>query len=281
MRCRTGSSRIEIDLKHIFLVTEGVAASQKQFQDDIREQISQHTDRLLADDHRRPVVLNSWDNPHDEAALGPADIVSAPAVEDVDVGSVKAFHHNGTVLFESSQMTAVTAVGIRTAHLPRTACKPWCSCACHAESRIRSPQLFDRILGSLFVGYSGLPVLSRKCDQQSCHLRAQPMSYVTYFFPRWFLARVVSFVLTTTPLAGPVASLKVQRTVPGHADIFTYAKLGDVGKMKHLFENGLASPHDVHAESGVTALHVRARPTQLILDRTLLICIARGQSSSD
>jgi hypothetical protein len=62
--------------------------------------------------------------------------------------------------------------------------------------------------------------------------------------------------MTITPLAGPVVSLKVQRTVPGNADIFTYAKLGDVDNIRRLFENGLASPHDVHSESGITPLHV-------------------------
>ena len=63
-------------------------------------------------------------------------------------------------------------------------------------------------------------------------------------------------VLASTPLAGPVVSLKMQRTIPGDSDIFTFARLGEVGKMRALFEKGLASPHDVHCESGITPLHV-------------------------
>jgi hypothetical protein len=82
------------------------------------------------------------------------------------------------------------------------------------------------------------------------------MIYVSYFFPPWFLARAMSMVFSSTPLAGPVVSLKMQRTVPGNSDIFTFAKLGEVDKMKTLFEQGLASPHDVHFESGITPLHV-------------------------
>lgn len=173
---------------------------------------------------------------------------------------VRAFHHNGSILFDSAQMTAISAVGIRTAQFPRSACQPWCSCACHTERRLRSPQLLDQIIGSLFIGYSGLPGLTKQCNQHSCHLRSQPMTYITYFFPQWFLARTISFVLSTTPLAGPVASLKVSRTVPGDSAIFTYAKTGDVDKIRSLFESGLASPHDVHFESGITALHVRSPP---------------------
>ena len=180
----------------------------------------------------------------------------AEHVSDIDVGSTRAFHHNGNVLFESSQMTGIAAVGIRTAHFPRPPCTPWCSCVCHKEAKLRSPKLLERLIGSLFIGYSGLPVLTKECNEASCHLRAQPSSSVTYFFPRWFLARAVAVVMTTTPLAGPVVDLKFQRIVPGDADIFRYAMLGDIDKLENLFINGLASPNDVHAESGVTALHL-------------------------
>ena len=67
---------------------------------------------------------------------------------------------------------------------------------------------------------------------------------------------MVTISLTNTPLAGPVASLEVRRTIPGDAEIFAYAKSGNVDGMKSLFQRGLASPHDVQYDSGVTALHV-------------------------
>ena len=175
-------------------------------------------------------------------------------VDDID--PVKAFHHNGSVLFNSAQMTAVAAVGIRTVQFPRTSCTPWCSCSCHRETRLRTPRILEQFIGSLFVGYSGLPALRPPCNEKTCHLQAQPLTYVTYFFPRWFLSRMVTFMMTVTPLAGPVASLKVQRVVPGSADVFNFARLGDIDGMKALFEKGLASPHDVQYESGVTPLHV-------------------------
>ena len=71
-------------------------------------------------------------------------------------------------------------------------------------------------------------------------------------------------VLASTPLAGPVVSLKMQRTIPGDSDIFTFARLGEVEKMKALFESGLASPHDVHYESGITPPHVCKFPCWLL-----------------
>jgi hypothetical protein len=170
--------------------------------------------------------------------------------------SVKAFHHNGAILFDSKQMTAISAVGIRTAQFPRVACKPWCSCICHTERSFRSPSFMEQLVGSLFVGYSGIPILRQKCNQHSCHLESQPLVYITYFFPIWFLARMISLMISTTPLAGPVVSLKTQRTVSGDAEIFLCAKTGNINKIKYLFQNGLASPHDVSFSSGITALHV-------------------------
>jgi hypothetical protein len=174
----------------------------------------------------------------------------------LDMHQTKAFHHNGHILFDSSKLTAISAVGIRTAQFPRSVCKPWCSCVCHERGQIRTPHFLERIIGSLFIGYSGLPILTKPCNQTSCHLRAQPTSTVTYFFPQWFMSRALSLTMASTPLAGPVMSLKVHRMVPGDAAIFDYAMSGDVERMKSLFLNGLASPHDVSMQSGVTPLHV-------------------------
>jgi hypothetical protein len=96
------------------------------------------------------------------------------------------------------------------------------------------------------------------------------MTYITYFFPQWFLARIITFTMTNIPMAGPVASLRVQRTVPGTADHFTYAKSGDVDSLKSLFVNSLASPHDVHFESGITALHLAISHQQVNVCQFLL-----------
>ena len=41
--------------------------------------------------------------------------------------------------------------------------------------------------------------------------------------------------------------------------------------MKALFENGLASPHDVHYESGITPLHVCKLPRWLLTPLAVLL----------
>lgn len=250
----SSNARVEIDLKQILVLAEEITGQN----DDIRSLLLSRASGFSSTAHADTSGADT-----DDPTTGGTSFISAdertslPLQESIiDVGTTRAFHHNGKILFDKKQLTAISAVGIRSAHFPRTACKPWCSCVCHSETRLQTPQFLQRFLGNLFVGYSGIPVLTKPCDQQSCHLRAQPMSYVTYFFPMWFLDRMISLTMTTTPMAGPVVSLKTQRTVPGDADIFTYAKFGHLEKMQTLFESGLASPHDVHYESGVTALHV-------------------------
>lgn len=264
---RSASTRIQLDLQDIVVLTRQTVNAQKQVElqqlvMDKHERVESLLEMIASGiSGMRLVEANLRD---DRESISEQHNSRTPSNEQTE-NRVRAFHHSGPILFESAQMTAVAAVGIRTAQFNRNACTPWCSCLCHKESSIRTPQLLDRIIGTLFVGYSGLPRSMPQCNQKSCHLRAQPRAYATYYFPRWFLSRVVLFMMTYTPLAGPVATLKVQRTVPGSADIFTFAKNGDVARMKSLFENGLASPHDVHAESGVTALHVREiRPRSII-----------------
>ena len=237
-----------MDVKKILLIAQRHVAAQSPVSD--------------ADSHREshhpalPSLPSDVPEANDQQALDHAHDRGHEKAADAGATTLKAFQPPSRTLFNSNQMTAVSAVGIRVASFPRTPCTPWCSCICHTESRYRSPRFFDQVLGTLFVGYSGSPVGRQQCNEKSCHLQSQPMSYVTYYFPQWFLSRVVTLTMTNTPLAGPVASLKVRRTIPGDAEIFTQAKSGSASDMKALFEKGLASPHDVHYDSGVTALHV-------------------------
>lgn len=256
------SSRVEVDLQEVYLLSSTSAAEQRQLRVETAaanemqlmriEEISDKLDRQF----NRPEsnTLNDGHRVSTEKVMEHTtkdDCVSHTANE-----TVRALHHNGNILFASEKMSASSAVGIRTAHFSRSACRPWCACRCHTETKWRSPPILQPIIGSLFVGYSGIPRERSSCDEKSCQLRSQPVVYVTYFFPSWFIARAMSVMLATTPLAGPVVSLKVQRTVPGDADIFTYAKLGDVDKLKILFDQGLVSPHDISFQSGITPMHV-------------------------
>ncbi|KAG8529065.1 uncharacterized protein KY384_005700 [Bacidia gigantensis] len=262
------TSRIEIDLQQVLLVARAEAAKSDQSHETIKQQLTRHGEQLqtLARMTQSDQQDTNTSQSQASAVRGEyAPVNEVVSADKFDTEKVKAFQHNGSILFESSQLTAISAVGIRTAQFPRAACSPWCSCICHHERRFRTPQILENVIGSLFVGYSGLPKLTEPCDEHGCRLRAQPTSSITYFFPPWFLARALSLVLSSTPLAGPIATLKFQRAISGDADVFNFAKLGEVENMKRLFEDGLASPHDVHYESGLAISHRQIHVCKFLL----------------
>ena len=58
---------------------------------------------------------------------------------------------------------------------------------------------------------------------------------------------------------GPQISLHMPRIVESNATIFSLTVQGDLVGLKNLFQAGLASPYDVAASNGRTALHVSLR----------------------
>ena len=62
--------------------------------------------------------------------------------------------------------------------------------------------------------------------------------------------------LVNTSLNEIHASLKVQRVVPDGADVFRLTRVDDVEGLKRLFCEGLASPHDIHSQTGENPLSV-------------------------
>ena len=50
----------------------------------------------------------------------------------------------------------------------RSNCHSRYQCTCHMSQKAATPGFMDLVLGQLFVGYSGLPILSSKCDERNC-----------------------------------------------------------------------------------------------------------------
>ena len=136
----------------------------------------------------------------------------------------------------------------------KRACKPFCSCQCHRRYRRRTPTLMNRFLGSLFLGYSSIPLFAPKCDQD-CSQRSLFSATFTYYFPAWFLERMCSIVLMTTPLGDPGAVLKI-RKLSFDFSMFRFAAMGDVAGIKSLLRKRVAHP-SASFWGGWTPLHVR------------------------
>lgn len=148
------------------------------------------------------------------------------------------------------------AVRIRASKYRRSQCEGWCSCSCHQVNYFRSPQGTESDFGSIFIGFSAFPLQRQRCTEKNCQKQSIPTLRVTYHFPQWLIARMISFALSLTYMNGPQVSLHMPRVVNDNAAIFTLAVQGNLSGLKKLFKDGLASPYDVAANNGRTALHV-------------------------
>ncbi|KFX94557.1 hypothetical protein O988_06230 [Pseudogymnoascus sp. VKM F-3808] len=116
---------------------------------------------------------------------------------------------------------------------------------------------FNSMLGFLFVGYSGLPVIRAPCNERSCKRRSDLSLMIVYFFPLWFLARYLSMSIKVDSLMGPVINIRTPRLIrwmDKEAQLFHFAKADNIDGIKHLFSARVASPFDLTVAQGESAL---------------------------
>ena len=139
----------------------------------------------------------------------------------------------------------------------RSNCHPSCPCACHSVQRATTPSFMNRVLGQLFVGYAGLPMVSNKCDSRSCRRGQIPSVSVEYWFPLGFCwSQIVRLQLAYECNVGPSLQLSTLRRVSDSAQCVSYALDGNIEGLKNLFSAGLASPRDVSSTRGYSLLRV-------------------------
>ena len=132
-----------------------------------------------------------------------------------------------------------------------------CSCHCHAQLAVRTPQWLGSAFGSLLISYSRpSPESCRACSRKSCSDNTESSFRSRYYFPPWMLHRMFSFQCIWNPLSGCNISLKTPRAVSSRSTVFTLAQHGNIKGMQRLFEQRVASPYDISIEEGRSALHV-------------------------
>ena len=72
-------------------------------------------------------------------------------------------------------------------------CCSFCTCSCHKQIRLKSPNFLKNILGLVFVGYTSVPLVStpQTCDLASCRRQGESATTITYVFPLWFVQRTM------------------------------------------------------------------------------------------
>ena len=147
------------------------------------------------------------------------------------------------------------SVGIRVRK--HTSCRRGCSCVCHLQRRSALPTVVDRVIGQMFVGYAGLPLLNQSCDTESCEKSQSPSVSLEYWFPLGFVwSQIVRLQLTFRPNVGPHYELSSLRRVPDTAQCVNFALNGNIEGLRDLFDRGMASPRDVSSTRGYSILRV-------------------------
>lgn len=174
-------------------------------------------------------------------------------------------HADSSITEEQAQNVVVQTpslssmpVCVETAVMQPGHCPVACSCRCHKMSIFRYPSWAQGLVGSLFVGYSGIPLLSQaKCSEQSCQRDKRCLVKVSYFFPTWLLSRMVFWQHSWDFLQGHDPFWRTPRVIESESELFLLAQKGSIKGLQGLFSAGTASIFDVNNLEGRSAMHVR------------------------
>ncbi len=136
-------------------------------------------------------------------------------------------------------------------------CSKSCPCQCHDTRRSASPTVLNRVLGQLFLGYSGIPLVTPACNYDVCKQSMPTKVQAEYWFPaHLFWSNIFQVEATFQMATGPSLQLRSYRHVPDSAPAVNYAVNGNIDALKTLFAQGLASPIDVSDTRGYSLLRV-------------------------
>lgn len=133
-----------------------------------------------------------------------------------------------------------------------------------------APGILETVVGKMFVGYSGLPVLSKQCDFRGCRDRQNATATMEYWFPSWFVSMNLQLYLTYLPRIGPQLQLSTTRRTPDDSQSISFAMQGNIDGLKYLFSQGLANPREVSDSRGFTLMRVSLHSS--ILNTMYLTC---------
>ena len=136
-------------------------------------------------------------------------------------------------------------------------CDPGCMCRCHCRSTWNSLRHLQSFLRFLIVGYTGFPI-AKSCDDMRCR-RSERSIGLTYYFSRWFTARVLKLCIRLSHPYGLTQSLRVSRVVYDVPRLFLAVANDDVPGMKSVLSSREGTPYDISHDSGDTALSVSAK----------------------
>ena len=137
-------------------------------------------------------------------------------------------------------------------------CTRDCSCICHSKQTYILPSIFKRLFGSLFVGYTGLPLSVTKCNLKTCSNHVSRDIRASYSFPTWFVKKTFDFAVRCSFTNGPCFGLSVRNRVsPGaRLNMLSLAVQGNIHGMIRLIETRMGSLNDIEISHGHSSFWV-------------------------
>ena len=132
-------------------------------------------------------------------------------------------------------------------------CGLFCLCSCHKESRIQSPDILQHIVGRLFIGYSGVPFLTRACNRKDCQRRVATKARIGFAFPSWLAHQAIT--ASYSPRQDPERLLRVLKVRSKNDNFFAAFQDGHTLAIRYHIETGKGSWLDVD-EYGRSPMHV-------------------------
>ena len=243
--------RVRVDIENI----STIAVHSSQQQTAVRDELLQHSDLHQRVDQRVGRIVELLENQSNRlqdgqaTQLGPFYRAPPPHRRQ---GSPAMRPKK-----KSQHLPQSEGVGVKVLQYT-SACRPKCPCPCHESKKSASPTFLNRVLGQMFIGYTGLPLFSPKCSSQQCQKGQVPRVSLEYWFPLgFFWSQIIIVQAGFSQNLGPQFQLRTLRRVPDSAPCVNFALEGNIEALKDLFARGLASPQDVSSTRGYSLLRVR------------------------
>ncbi len=138
-------------------------------------------------------------------------------------------------------------------------CDRFCLCQCHKVTSIATPNPLGKVIGRLFIGYIGLPVLShRTCNRITCRRESSQMKIrIAYLFPIWFALRLIALTITQASTTF-MWTLSFPIVTQSNAPILVFSSLGSVEKIQALLATKAAVLNSIDSTANKSPLHVGA-----------------------
>jgi len=250
----SGQRRVELAVNQVSVFTNQFSADHRDSVDEITSRFNaqdQYLDRLAV----QMLQIQSLFEAQNRTREMIEQVYEAFVASNKGKGGLHVLSDSATIA-SSTRIETASAIQVRTSYRRIALCDPACRCSCHSERRKQTPLFLNRLMGSLFLGYTGVPIFPRPCDDSHCTQRSFPSAQLTYFFPEWFFRRMLILAMAFDPVGGPQVTLRMPLILPDTAKIFHLATSGDIDAIKTMFKTGQASPFDVSSTFGYSLLHV-------------------------